>query len=24
VGNGKPGPVYHKLYAAYQTAKAAH
>jgi D-alanine transaminase len=23
VGNGKPGPVYHQLYAAYQAAKAA-
>ena len=23
VGNGKPGPVYHKLYKAYQAAKAA-
>ena len=23
VGNGKPGPVYHKLYEAYQAAKAA-
>ncbi|MEN3294337.1 MAG: D-alanine transaminase [Burkholderiales bacterium] len=23
IGNGKPGPVYKKLYAAYQTVKAA-
>jgi D-alanine transaminase len=23
IGNGKPGPVYQKLYAAYQVAKAA-
>ncbi len=23
VGNGKPGPIYQKLYAAYQAAKAA-
>jgi D-alanine transaminase len=23
IGNGKPGPLYHKLYAAYQAAKAA-
>ncbi|HYD81155.1 MAG TPA: D-amino acid aminotransferase [Paucimonas sp.] len=23
VGDGRPGPVYHKLYAAYQAAKAA-
>lgn len=24
VGNGQPGPIYAKLYAAYQQAKAAH
>lgn len=23
IGNGKPGSIYHKLYAAYQAAKAA-
>jgi D-alanine transaminase len=23
IGNGKPGPIYKKLYAAYQVAKAA-
>lgn len=23
IGNGKPGPIYKKLYAAYQAAKAA-
>jgi len=23
IGNGKPGPIYQKLYAAYQAAKAA-
>ncbi|HJU71050.1 MAG TPA: D-amino acid aminotransferase [Paucimonas sp.] len=23
IGNGNPGPIYHKLYAAYQAAKAA-
>jgi D-alanine transaminase len=23
VGSGKPGPVYRKLYEAYQAAKAA-
>lgn len=23
IGNGKPGPIYHKLYQAYQAAKAA-
>lgn len=23
IGNGKPGPIYQQLYAAYQTAKAA-
>lgn len=23
IGNGKPGPIYDKLYAAYQVAKAA-
>ena len=23
IGKGKPGPIYHKLYAAYQAAKAA-
>lgn len=23
VGSGRPGPVYHRLYAAYQAAKAA-
>jgi len=23
IGNGKPGPVFQRLYAAYQAAKAA-
>lgn len=23
IGNGQPGPIYHRLYAAYQAAKAA-
>lgn len=23
IGSGRPGPIYHKLYAAYQQAKAA-